>query len=412
MSSALGDRLRAVEVPGEDAARARAAAVTRAAFAERAGGGGAAWRTRSRSRSLPRTRFRPAVGWSAGVAAALAFATLTSPGQAVIDSVRDSLGRVEVRHTPRPALARLPAPGSLLVQSPEGTWVVRGDGSKRLLGPYLDATWSPFGRFVAVTKANALLAVEPGGRVHWSLARPSVSRPRWAPSGFRVAYLSGRSVRVVAGDGTGDRPIGPGMAAEWRTGPSGGVTAVGGQKVLAGANVLAVARADGHVSIVDVDTRQTLWSGRPVHGRVRAMSWSGSGARLLVATARSVAVLDSFGGVIHRIAQPGAVLAHAAFAPAGGRIAIVRRRGAVSELAIVGGSGRSRVRFVGSGRLGAVTWSPDGKWLLVPWPSTDQFLFVPASGGGRVQAAPGVAGEFDPRAVAAPAGAPRPVGWK
>jgi hypothetical protein len=393
--SQLGDRLRAVPLPDEDAAGERARAVAQAAFAQR----------------LPvaqRPRYRrPAMGWAAGVAAA-AFLTLTSPGQALVDSVRDSLGRVEVHQATRPALERLPAQGSLLVQSPEGAWVVRDDGSKRLLGPYREATWSPQARFVGVTRPNALLAVEPGGRVHWSLARPDVHRPRWAPSGFRIAYLSGRTVRVVAGDGTGDRALGRGVAAEWRPATA-GVGAVGGQKVLTGANVLAVARADGRVKAVDVDTRQTLWSARPVRDRVQAMSWSSDGTRLLLATTHGITVLDSFGHVTRRIAQPGAVLAHAAFAPVGNRIAVVRRRGPVGELALLEG-GRERLRFAGSGRLGDVTWSPDGKWLLVPWPDADQFLFFPVSTGGELQAAPGVAREFDPRAPGSP-GTPRPVGW-
>jgi hypothetical protein len=403
VSSSLGDRLRAVELPGEEAAATRGRAFVQAAFAERAVHVGAAG---------PRPRFRPAFAWAAGAAAALGFALFTAPGQAVIDTVRDSLGRVEVRReAARPALRRLPAAGSLLVESAAGPWVVRSDGSKRLLGPYREATWSPFGRFVAVTKANALLAVEPGGRVHWSLGRPRVSRPRWSPSGFRVAYLSGRSVRVVAGDGTGDRPIGPGVAAEWRP-LSAGVTAVAGQKVLAGANVLAVARGDGRVEAVDVDARRTLWSVRPVRGAVRALSWSDDG-ELLVASAHQVAVLGGFGQVVRRVAQPdgGAVLA-AAFAPAGDRIAMVRRRGRVTQVVLASRRGPSRVRFAGSGRLGDVTWSPDGAWLLVPWPSADQFLFlpVPGGGGGPLQAAPGVAREFDPGSNV-PRGDPRPAGW-
>jgi hypothetical protein len=396
--SALGDQLRAVEVPDEDAAARRASLVAQAAFERRA--------------PVARRRFRLATAPSlAAAAAALVLLSFTSPGQAVIDSVRDSLGRVEVRQSPRPALSRLPAPGSLLVQSPEGTWVVRGDGSKRLLGPYLDATWSPFGRFVGVTKANALLAVEPGGRVHWSLARRRVSRPRWAPSGFRVAYRSGPNVRVVAGDGTGDRVIGPGVAAEWRPG-TGGVGVVGGQKVLAGANVLAVARPDGRVETVDVDTRRTLWVSPRVARRPQALSWSGDGARLLVATAKSVSVLDRVGRVVLRRALPAdARLTSAAFAPSGDRIALVRRRApGVSELVLLE-NGRQRLRFAGAGQLGDVVWSPDGKWLLVTWPSADQFLFFPASGGGALQASPGVAAEFDPRAAGA-ASAPRPVGWK
>jgi hypothetical protein len=400
VNGSLGDRLRAVEVPDEDGARERAKRVVLAGFERRAP---------SPRRSRLRLSLAPSL---AAAAVALVLVSFTSPGQAVIDSVRDSLGRVEVREAKRPALDRLPAPGSLLVRSPEGMWVVRGDGSKRLLGPYLDATWSPFGRFVGVTRANALLAVEPGGRVHWSLSRPRVSRPRWAPSGFRVAYVSGRDVRVVAGDGTGDRLVRRGVAAEWRPG-GGSVQAVGGQKVLAGVNVLAVARPDGRIETTDVDTRRTLWVSRPLRGRVRAMSWS-SGGRVLVATARGVSVLDDVGRVTRTIAAgQGAVLVHAAFAPGGERIAIVRRRGPVSELVFANArGGGERLRFAGSGTLGDVVWSPDGKWVLVGWPDADQFLFLPASGRRDLQAATGVAREFDPRARSVPAVAPRPLGWK
>jgi hypothetical protein len=397
--SSIGDRLRAVPVPGEDEARRRGEAVVRAAYESRTPAGAPA--------PLFRRRAVPGVAAAALGVGLLAF---TAPGQAVIDSVRDAIGRDEVRRAPAPALERLPAAGSLLVQSPEGPWVVRADGSKRLLGPYREATWSPQARFVAVTRPTGLLAVEPGGRVRWSLARPRVTQPRWAPSGFRVAYLSGATVRVVAGDGTGDRPLmrsDPGVAAEWL--PTGGkVTAVAGQKVL-GANVLAVAGADGRVRVVDVDTRGTLWTSRPIRS-VRRLSWSADGERLLVATARALLVLDSLGRMHGRVAlPPGATAAEAAYAPSGGRIALVRRRSGVSELVLVGERG-PRLLFAGAGRLTGLSWSPDGRWLLVAWPTADQFLFVRTSGPARVESAQGVAGEFDPRAVGV-AGEPRPAGW-
>jgi hypothetical protein len=398
VSGALGDRLRAVPLPDEEAARRRGEAVVRAAFESRAQAPAAApvWRRR--------------VPGLAAAALGVGLLAFTSPGQAVIDSVRDAIGRDEVRRAPAPALERLPAPGSLLVQSPEGPWVVRADGSKRLLGPYREATWSPQARFVAVTRASGLLAVEPGGRVRWSLARRRVTRPRWAPSGFRVAYLSGASVRVVAGDGTGDRRLMgslPGVSAEWL--PVGGaVTAVAGQKVL-GANVLAVAGPDGRVRAVDVDTRATLWTSRPIRS-ARRLSWSADGQRLLVATARALVVLDGLGRVRGRTELPaGAVAAEAAYAPAGDRIALVRLRAGVSELVVVG-EGGPRLLFAGAGRLTGLSWSPDGRWLLVAWPTADQFLFVRTTGPARVESAQGVASEFDPRAVGA-AGEPRPAGW-
>jgi hypothetical protein len=65
-------------------------------------------------------------------AGAIAVAALTPPGMAVVDRFRDAVGR----EPSQPALVKLPAPGRLLVLSPEGPWVVQEDGSKRLLGGY------------------------------------------------------------------------------------------------------------------------------------------------------------------------------------------------------------------------------------------------------------------------------------
>jgi hypothetical protein len=394
----VGDRLRAVPVPDERAARERGQAVARAAFADR-------------SPAPPALRLRPAMAAAVAGLLALVVLALTPPGRAVSDWLRDQLGRDHVRQTARPALDRLPAPGSLLVESPEGPWVVRSDGSKRLLGPYREATWSPQGRFVGVTRANGLLAVEPAGRVHWSLTRPRVSRPRWAPSGFRVAYLSGPDVRVVAGDGTGDGVLRRGVAAEWRPGFNKGVSVVGGQKVLAGPNILAVAGAGGRVRAIDADSRQTLWSAATGAPAARRLSWSGDGRRLLVATARALVVLDGGAGRVVRrfVLAAGTAATEAAFAPQGRRVAMVRTRRGVSELVLLAG-GRTRLLFAGAGRLSGLTWSPDGRWLLVAWPTADEFLFVRASGSPRAEAALRVAMEFDPRATG-PSGDPRPAGW-
>src|SRR6185437_12902716 len=127
---------------------------------------------------------------AAGVAAAVAAAAFSPPGRAVVDAVRRSIG---VEHA-APALFRLPAPGRLLVSGPGGTWVVSADGSKRRLGDYAEASWSPHGLFVVAASQDELAAIEPGsGRVHWTLARAHVSLPRWGGSkaDTRIAYLSG-----------------------------------------------------------------------------------------------------------------------------------------------------------------------------------------------------------------------------
>ena len=88
--------------------------------------------------------------------------------------MRESIGVEEAA----PALFALPADGRVLVTSARGVWVVRPDGSKRLLGRYREASWSPFGRFVVAARANELAALDPStGELRWSLARPARPAP-------------------------------------------------------------------------------------------------------------------------------------------------------------------------------------------------------------------------------------------
>ncbi len=126
------------------------------------------------------------------------------PGRAVLDEIREAVGVERAQ----PALFSLPAPGRLLVASDAGVWVVQQDGSKRLLGAYREASWSPFGRFVVAARENELAALEPDGSVRWTLARPGVRFPRWAgtETDTRIAYVDRTGIRVVAGDGTDDQP--------------------------------------------------------------------------------------------------------------------------------------------------------------------------------------------------------------
>src|SRR5205823_14791129 len=98
-------------------------------------------------------------------------------------------------------LLSLPAGGRILVNSPSGAWVVKRDGSKRLLGGYLDASWSPHGLYLAAARGNDLVALEPNGTVHWKLprARP-IGAPQCTYEGYRIAYLAGPALRVVNGN--------------------------------------------------------------------------------------------------------------------------------------------------------------------------------------------------------------------
>jgi hypothetical protein len=309
-----------VDIP--EGAEERAWLVVRAAFEERS------------PAARERKAWRPVLALAA--AAIVAGVIASPPGQAVLDSFRKAVGVERAQ----PALFSLPAPGRLLVESSSGPWVVQADGSKRLLGLYREASWSPSGRFVVATRRNELVALEPDGNVRWSLGRRQVRLPRWAGTrtDTRIAYLSGTSLRVVAGDGTGDRLLRRNVAAAapvWLPGESFG---------------LAYRDRAGRVIAIDTDTGRVLEGERVVTGPPAA------------ATIREVA-----GG---------------------------------SEV-VAGG----RVVFRGTGELRDAVRSPDGRWLLVTWPTADQWVFVRLAGIRRIVAVSGITRQFGAGTF------PRIAGW-
>jgi dipeptidyl aminopeptidase/acylaminoacyl peptidase len=380
----LRQRMHEAEVPDESGAEERGWRVVRAAYDER-----------------PQRRARPARLRLAFAAAALGVAVLAVPATGAGDWLHDLVrpGRDDAR----PSLSSLPGGGRLLVQSEKGPWVVQPDGAKRLLGAYGEAAWSPRGLFVAATQGRQLVAVDPGGRVRWTLNRPDpVRRPRWSPSGFRIAYLTGLAfeLRVVAGDGTGDEQIAAGAAGSapaWKPGP---------------AHVLAYARLDGSVRVVATDERRTLWHSAPAQAP-RELVWSADGRRLLAVGGRSVRVFDERGRVLRTIPTTGTSGA-VAFASRGHEFALVQTgAGGQSEVVLLDAERRARAPrrvFVGAGTLGDLAWSPDGRWLLIGWPSADQWLFVRSSDARRIVAVSDIARQFQPGAPGA-AAAPSISGW-
>ncbi|MBD0338291.1 MAG: hypothetical protein ICV67_03290 [Thermoleophilia bacterium] len=207
-------RLGRVDVPGEHEARERTWAVVRAAFGER-----------EPAPARPR-RLLPAVALA--VLAAAVAAAVTPPGRAVVDRVREALG-VE---TAEQALFSLPAGGRLLVVSDSGAWLVSRDGSRRRLGDYRVAACSPFGRFVAAARERELAALEPDGEVRWTLARNGITDVAWGGTATdtRIAYLAGGTLRVVAGDGTGDHALGPADGFRWLPGARHRLAVIAGRR--------------------------------------------------------------------------------------------------------------------------------------------------------------------------------------
>lgn len=388
MSEDLRRRLQSVSPPGELDAERRAWAVVRGAYEEREPVR-RSWRPRGAALALA------ALVAAAAIAAALA---LTPAGSAFADWVRSAVGPGEVG----PALDSLPAPGLLLVTSEEGSWVVKADGSKRRLGAYVQATWSPNAKFVGATDGSHVVALEPDGDVRWTIPGRRVADVRWMPgTGIRVAYRAGTTLRVVVGNGTGDhlvaRPLAP-VAPAWRP---------------VAEHVLTYADPAGRVHLVDADTRRELWR-TPAGPRVLQLAWSTDAERLLVVSAAGVRIVSGAGRLLG-VTRSGAGLraVRAAFAPRGHRFALLRADAAASEAVLLRAeraAGRARVVSRGLDTYAGVAWSPDGRWLLAGWPSADQWLFLPVDGTRRPIAVGRIAAEFAPGADR-PVGYPRIEGW-
>jgi dipeptidyl aminopeptidase/acylaminoacyl peptidase len=387
----LRDALRDA-VPEDDAARRRAWQVVQAAYGE--------LEPRRRRPLRPRRLLALAVAATLVPVAAGGGAAASAPHSAVGHWVRGVLGVGD--RDARPALARVPGGGRLLVAGGDGVWVVSADGSKRRLGSYVGASWSPHGRFVVAWRGRELTALDPAGKVRWSLARQQpVALARWAPvDGFRIAYLAGGALRVVGGDGTDDHRYAAArqdVAPAWRPDNR---------------HVLAYVDARNRVDVVAVDSRTRLGRSAPLTDP-RELAWSADGRRLMATTRRRVILFDGAGRRLRSRAMPAAsVVADAEWAPDGARIAVVRRTpgaGRSDVLLLDPERGlRMRALFGGPGRFGALAWSPSGERLLVSWPEPDQWLFLRPRGGRR-DAVANIARQFMPGA--ARPSFPRAVQW-
>jgi hypothetical protein len=384
---ALDRALREAPVPLPAEAEGRGLEVVEAAYAERE-----ATERGGREHRWPLPRFALALG----IATLLATLLLSPAGAAV----RDWVGNVVETSAPKPEpeLARIPG-GRLLVQSAAGPWVVQPDGSRRLLGDYEEATWSPRGLFLAAAKGRTLSAVEPDGTPRWSLtAEARVSRPRWAPGrGERIAYRSGEELRIVAGDGTGDRllarstaPVAPAWSP-W------------------GDAALAYASGSGSLRIVNSESGEAL-AAAPALPDLFRLEWGAGGAAILETTpqtlrlrevrARKVGSGPALGEGRVLPLPPGVSLTGAALAPERKAVAAVvthwREHRTTSEVLVFAPNAtRPRSLLTVPYSLGEAAWSPDGRRLLVAWPGANQWLFLPV-GRGRPRAVANISRAFSP----------------
>jgi hypothetical protein len=368
--------------PDEQGAGERTWATMRAAFEER------------EPVSWPVRHGRPLVAFA--VAGALIAAAFTPPGQAVVNEVRDAIGREHTAgvKSAEAELFSLPAPGRALVESGRGLWVVRQDGSRRLLGRYRDASWSPHGLFIAAVHGNQLAAFDDRGKLRWSVPRRGfVASPSWTGTrtDTRIAYLAGsvpeRELRVIAGDGTDDRLITRGVAPvapAWRPGPD---------------RELAYARRSGRLEVVDAESGTVRW--HAYAGPTAKLEWRGDGRRLLVAEGRRLRVFGADGTLAKVFPAPrGFFVVEGSFAP-DGRVAYLAVHPNRNESRIFV-DGR-RLFAAGPGSFTSLRWSPDGRRIAFGWPEADQLVFLSVPRGGRIKAVANVSRQFGR--------APRITGW-
>lgn len=276
--------LRDLRAPDEAEASRRAWGAVADAFDERAP-------VRRRRRVLPVTAVATAV--------LVGSAALTPPGRAIAQWARKV---VTPSRSATPDPVALGVAGRLLVSRSDGLAILRPDGSGRSLGVYSEGTWSPHCKYVAATVGRTISAIDPEtAEVRWTRTQPGVvSSPRWAPSGFRVAYLTRhRELWVVRGDGVSNRPLVIPVAdvsPAWRPGGA--------------ANVIAYATTRRQVETVDVDSGRRL-ARISVQRSIRSLHWTYDGRDLVIADDAGVlaVAVDTGRRVrVRRLAGPPAAL--------------------------------------------------------------------------------------------------------
>lgn len=333
----LEQRLRELRAPGEEEAEERSWPVVREAYQDR-------------KPVRPARHQRRLVLALAGAFLVIAVG-LSPAGAKVADLVSDVIETGEPNA--RPALRALPAAGELLVGSDAGPWIVRADGSKRLLGDYDSATWSPHGVYVAVARGRELAALDADGDVRWTFPAPAEVRdPRWAGGSLdtRIAYRSGRDLRVIAGDGdpATDRLIARDVSRvppAWRP--------AGYSKLGGAAFVLSYVDRGGEIRSVNADTGERVRTTRVDRRRVSPL-------------------------------EAGKHREDRALSPDGTRVARLEHIGSNDRLIVTKEGGGASILFSARSRLTGPTWSPDGRWLLIGWPAADQWLFIDTTRPRRV----------------------------
>ena len=357
-------------------------------------------------RPEPRLRWtarRPAVAVaSIAIAALLALGAVTGSRQAVAHWLRDAFGLTAQPHISR-VLTGLPGGGRLLIETTHGPWLVNADGARHGLGTYTGAAWSPHSLYVVAWRGAALAALNLAGVPQWELTAPKViSSARWSPDGYRIAFLAGDALHVVAADNSGRHTVSNTAAPvppAWQPRPP-------------STHRLTFVTVAGAVEQIDADTGTRIWS---VHPRepARQLLWSPGGGLLLVLGAHELSEFTSAGQLITRVTPTGATIKSAAFTSARQFALVIRPtadRPDSIELLSTGPNPAAKILYTGLERISDLNASPNRQWLLAASPSADEWIFIRIRSPARLLATTNITTAFQPRTSTATF--PQLAGWQ
>jgi hypothetical protein len=147
----------------------------------------------------------------------------------------------------------------------------------------------------------------------------------------------------------------------------------------------------------DADSGLVVWRA-PLGAAPTSLAWSSDGRLLAVASRHRIVVLGAHGRPVRTVSDLTGAFGDAAFRPGTHELAVSLRVAGRDEVkrVDVDHPGRARLLFAGPGAFGGLAWSPNGRWLLVSWPTANQWVFLH---GARVRAVGNIAEQF-PRAGA------------